>query len=76
MFDHIFANGVTVLEIVISRTINFSKENELSSITWMTVSFEAREESTFYNFYVMMLYFLDYNHALLYKIKIISTSPT
>jgi len=42
----------------------------------MTVSFEAREESTFYNFYVMMLYFLDYNHALLYKIKIISTSPT
>jgi len=33
MFDHIFANGVTVLEIVISRTINFSKENELSSIT-------------------------------------------
>ena len=76
MFDHIFANGVTVLEIVISRTINFSKENELSSITWMTVSFEAREESTFYNFYVMMLYFLDYNHALLYKVKIISTSPT
>ena len=76
MFDHIFANGVTVLEIVISRTINFSKENELSSITWMTVSFQAREESTFYNFYVMMLYFLDYNHALLYKIKIISTSPT